>query len=129
MSLGRHLDMSLESSEEIRFKQKYTELRKLLIKTTKFTGDEIDHLMIIYYHVYKDIPGVDGLTKQQLSNVLHYGLDLTDYRLMDGIISAIDKGTSPVVPIDKWINMFSLYLRGSLEEKIQYAFNVSHFLL
>lgn len=58
-------------------------------------------------------------------DVLHTGLGMTDSYMMERVMVALDRGTSPYVTMSTFGKAMSLYLRGSLEERITYAFTVS----
>lgn len=58
-------------------------------------------------------------------DVLHTGLGMTDAYMMERVMVALDRGTSPYVTMQTFAKAMSLYLRGTLEERITYAFTVS----
>ncbi|CAH2034541.1 unnamed protein product, partial [Iphiclides podalirius] len=55
-------------------------------------------------------------------DVLHTGLGMTDSYMMERVMVALDRGTSPYVTMATFAKAMSLYLRGDLEERIAYAF-------
>lgn len=57
--------------------------------------------------------------------MLHNGLGMTDSYMMERVMVALDRGTSPYVTMATFAKAMSLYLRGDLEERITYAFTVS----
>lgn len=128
MSLGFSMDESVDINEEVRFKQRHKEEMLELAKTTHFNFDCVQRLSLVYHHIVKlGKRGSKGITREQLTNVLHYGFDMTDYHIMDEILSIIDKGEifqRNVWTLTKWINTLSLYFRGTLEEQIRYAYEV-----
>ncbi|XP_074025780.1 calaxin [Leptinotarsa decemlineata] len=124
-SMGVSLDMSMDSMEETRFKKKYQHLIHKLSKKLHFTTIELECLLIIYYKLQKEGEiKQPGVTKTQFRDVLHCGFDMTDDNLMDRIFLAIDKGPSSYVSMETWATTLSLFLRGSLEEKIEFCFSV-----
>lgn len=60
----------------------------------------------------------------QFRDILHCVLDMTNDALMDRIFYAIDKGPSSCISMDTWASTLSLFLRGTLDEKIRYCFSV-----
>ncbi|XP_044757155.1 EF-hand calcium-binding domain-containing protein 1-like [Coccinella septempunctata] len=127
MSFGETLDASMDSMEETRFKKKQGPLIKELLakKKVHFSQTEIECLLIIYYKLQKDGPEKQrAVSKNQFRDILHNAFDMTDGAMMDRIFSALDRGPSIYVSMETWISALSLFLRGSLEEKISYAFNV-----
>lgn len=65
------------------------------------------------------------VNRNHFRDVLHNGLGMTDAYMMERVMVALDRGTSPHVTMATFIKAMSLYLRGDLEERIQYAFTVS----
>ncbi|KAK9880291.1 hypothetical protein WA026_010164 [Henosepilachna vigintioctopunctata] len=127
MSFGETLDASMDSMEETRFKKKQSPLIKELLSKRKvhFTYTEIECLLLIYYKLQKDGPEKQkAVNKNQFRDLLHNAFDMTDDAMMDRIFSALDRGPSMYISMETWITALSLYLRGTLEEKITYAFNV-----
>jgi Ca2+-binding EF-hand superfamily protein len=127
MSFGVNLDSSMDSMEETRFKKKHSDLIQKLVKKLHFTYTELECIFIIYYKLQKDNAdkNATGITKNQLRDVLHSGLDMTDDALMDRIFSVFERGPSTTVSMETWATALSLWLRGTLEEKIDYCFSVS----
>ncbi|KAJ3621184.1 hypothetical protein MTP99_003351 [Tenebrio molitor] len=126
MSFGVNLDSSMDSMEETRFKKKHSDLIQKLVKKLHFTYTELECIFIIYYKLQKDNAdkNATGITKNQLRDVLHSGLDMTDDALMDRIFSVFERGPSTTVSMETWATALSLWLRGTLEEKIDYCFSV-----
>lgn len=120
-----HLDESLPLNEEVRFKMKNRGVIKQLVKSTHFTKTELEFFVVIYYKIWKTREGYEGMSRMQLQDVLHESLQLTDYRILDNILAVFtDKGPRPIVSVTNWANMCSLFLRGTIEEKIEYGFKV-----
>ncbi|KYB25036.1 calaxin [Tribolium castaneum] len=126
MSFGVNLDSSMDSMEETRFKKKHSDLIQKLAKKLHFTYTELECIFIIYYKLQKDNAdkNQNGISKNQLRDVLHSGLDMTDDGLMDRIFSVFERGPSTCVSMETWATALSLWLRGTLEEKIDYCFSV-----
>ncbi|CAH1126791.1 unnamed protein product [Ceutorhynchus assimilis] len=122
------LDLSMDSMEETRFKKSNQFLFLRLEKRLHFTYTEIEALLLIYYKLWKEGTAVDpkleGVTKIQFRDVLHFVLDMTDDILMDRVFLAIDKGPHSCISMEIWASTFSLFLRGTLEEKIRFCFSV-----
>lgn len=58
-----------------------------------------------------------------LRYVLHTGLDMTDDKFLDSIVSVL-AGRNQRLPMVRWLFMMNLFLNGTLEEKIDYVFKV-----
>lgn len=130
MSFGILLDSSMDSMEETRFKKKHSELIQRLSKKLHFTYTELECIFLIYYKIQKD--GADKqpeISKTQFKEVLHNSFDMTDDLLIDHIFMALDRGPSPYVSMEVFASALSLYLRGTLEEQINYCFSVRDRLL
>lgn len=126
MSFGGNLDSSMDSMEETRFKKKHSELIQKLVRKLHFSYTEMECIFIIHYKLQKENneKNTNGIPKAQLRDVLHAGLDMTDDALMDRIFLVFDKGKSNNVSLEIWATALSLWLRGTLEEKIDYCFAV-----
>lgn len=130
---GTRFDSLLDEMEESRFLKKHSKISKSLAKTTHFNLYEVETIMIIYYKVAKSLGNNQHhITKDQFHDVLHYGLDMTDVTLMQRILSALEKGGDKKHPhqvkIETWVYAFSLFLRGTLKEKINHCFKVYDFM-
>lgn len=120
-------DETLDLLEETRFKKKHSELIKRLVKETHFSDNEVESILIIYYKIQKD--GQDkqvGITKDQFRDVLHCAFDMMDETLIERIFTALERGQfhPSIVSMETWCHAMSLFLRGSLEEKIRHCFAV-----
>lgn len=73
---------------------------------------------IIIVHISGPYP------RAHFRDVLHTGLGMTDAYMMERVMVALDRGTTPYVTMQTFAKAFSLYLRGDLEERIAYAFTV-----
>lgn len=125
MTFGAILDTSMDPMEETRFKKKHQVQILRLAKKSHFNVMEVETLLIIYYKLQKDGPEKQqGVNKNQFRDFLHMCLDMTDDNLMDRIFLAIDKGPVQYLSMETWIMTLSLFLRGTLEEHINYCFSV-----
>lgn len=66
------------------------------------------------------------LPKDELYDILSATLNLTDEFMYEHISRQILRNTKTklFVTMNAWVEMFSLYLRGNLEEKMKYCFGV-----
>ncbi|XP_013145006.1 PREDICTED: EF-hand calcium-binding domain-containing protein 1-like isoform X1 [Papilio polytes] len=123
--MSASLDASLDPMEEIRFRKKHGGLWAEIQKSTHFTFDELEKIMVIFFKIQKrdDKPAAsDLISRAHFRDVLHTGLGMTDSYMMERVMVALDRGTSPYVTMATFGKAMSLYLRGSLEERIAYAF-------
>ncbi|XP_063546814.1 calaxin-like [Cydia strobilella] len=123
--MSASLDSSLDPMEEIRFRKKNGQIWAEIQKETHFNFDEIEQIMVIFFKIQKrdEKPaGPDLISRGHFRDVLHTGLGMTDAYMMERVMVALDRGTSPYVTMATFAKAMSLYLRGNLEERITYAF-------
>jgi Ca2+-binding EF-hand superfamily protein len=118
-------DRTCDSTEEWSFLNYHSETLKKPDPSWRFSRVELYEIAIIYFKLQKDA-GCE--LKQELpiknfSNVLHKAFGLADDMLIERIFSALDSITS-TVPLKNWIMAMSLFLRGSLQKKIDFCFKV-----
>lgn len=124
---GLPIDSSIGIIEETRFRKKYQELSLKLSKKLHFTYREVECLLIIYYKLQNSNDSKLGVHKTQFWDIIHNSLNMTDDTLMDRIFYFIEKGSSsPFLSMETWATNLSLFLRGTIEEKINYCFMVSN---
>lgn len=122
---GQNLDSSMDSMEETRFRKRYQKLALRLADKTHFTFNEVECLLLIYYKMQKESKNTtQGVDKTQFRDILHSALDMTDDYLMDRIFYTLDKGPSSFMSMETWTNSLSLFLRGTMDEKIDFCFAV-----
>lgn len=94
MTQGLPIDMSLDESEETRFRKKFAPLIKKILPSTHFNYNELETVMLIYYKIQKagDDPKSAGMTNKQFREILHSAFDMTDDSMMERIFSALEKG-------------------------------------
>lgn len=111
------------SPEDYRFLKNNKPLVSELKKRTKFSTKEIESLMLLFYRFSNK---KEVLLKEEFVHILANTLDLTDEYMCERIIGEILRKVKSkmYITISIWVEVFSLYLRGSLEEKMRYCFNV-----
>ncbi|XP_059898677.1 calaxin isoform X3 [Gadus macrocephalus] len=67
---------------------------------------------------------VHGLDRGRFRSILHNTFGMTDDMLMDGVFRAFDKDNDSFVSVREWTEGLSVFLRGTLAEKIKYCFDV-----
>lgn len=120
--------MTLDQMEGLRFKKKHSELIKRMVKETHFSYAELETILIIYYKIQKDGQEKQiGITKDQFRDILHCSFNMMDENLMERIFTALERGSfhPSLVSMETWCHALSLFLRGTLEEKITHCFSVS----
>ncbi|XP_041039258.1 EF-hand calcium-binding domain-containing protein 1 isoform X1 [Carcharodon carcharias] len=119
MSRIRPLDMS---------RKQYQQLADTLCKLTKrFNRHEVQCLMKVFSTLVATFPeqriGI-GLDRNKFRNILHTTFGMTDDMIMDRVFRAFDKDNDSYVNMREWIEGLSIFLRGTLDEKIKFCFDV-----
>ncbi|KAK9505938.1 hypothetical protein O3M35_009893 [Rhynocoris fuscipes] len=112
-----------------------------LKKATHFTRQETENLLLIYDKLASasnpdsesalvaghalSSKGKEGLERVIFRDLLHntFGVN-TEEILMDRIFCAFDTSCDGIVRQDEWLIGMSAFLKGSLQEKIAFAFSV-----
>uniref|UniRef100_UPI00398E5914 calaxin n=1 Tax=Pristiophorus japonicus TaxID=55135 RepID=UPI00398E5914 len=119
MSRIRPLDMS---------RKQYQQLTDNLCKLTKrFNKHEVQCLMKVFSTLAGTFPEqrvAIGLDRNKFRNVLHTTFGMTDDMIMDRVFRAFDKDNDSYVSMREWIEGLSIFLRGTLDEKIKFCFEV-----
>lgn len=118
------LQISPEPSDELKLRQNSKLLRDVT-KEVHFSAIEVDALAVIYFKFLNenDIKRTQ-MDRQQFRNIFHTVFLINDDILIDRSFIYLDKGTSVHVTLDTWIRTMSLFLRGTLEEKMKYCYAV-----
>lgn len=90
-------------------------------KKTHFSKSEIESLLTMFKTITKNLDRMDRL---KFRDVLHNSFDMTDDILMDRVFRAFDRDNDSYLSMSEWVESLSIFLRGTQEEKIKYAFNV-----
>lgn len=120
-----HYDRTCDSTEEWVFLNYHKDILKRPEKSWNFDREELIEIAIIYFKLQRNA-GCDlkqELSSKDFSNVLHKAFGLADDALIERILSALDSVSSRV-SLKSWINAMSIFLRGSLQQKIIYCFKV-----
>ncbi|XP_066210487.1 calaxin-like [Saccopteryx leptura] len=106
-------------------------LRKLvesISKTVKsFKKYEVECLIILFYDlVEKADVRLDnvGLDRVAFRRILHALFGMTDDKLMNRVFFAFDKDSDNCINVNEWVKGLSVFLRGTLEEKLKFCFEV-----
>lgn len=118
-------DKTCDNTEEWSFLNYHKETLKKPEPSWRFNRVELYEIAIIYFKLQRDA-GCDlrqELPSKSFSDVMHKAFGFADDSLVERIFSALDSITSSV-PLRNWIGAMSLFLRGSLKEKIEFCFKV-----
>lgn len=118
------IPVSVEVADE-NFLRQHTDFLKTLPKVTHFTQPEIDALAIIYFKFLREFDVKrEQMDRSQFRAFFHSTFQISDDFLIDRAFLFLDKGLIPFVTLETWMKTLSLFLRGSLEEKMKYCFFV-----
>lgn len=119
-----NLDRTCDSTEERAFLNYHKEILKRPDPTWFFERDELYAVAMIYFKLQRDA-GCElkqELPNKNFSHVLHKAFGMAESALIEKIFSALSITNS--VSLRNWISAMSLFLRGSLEQQIQFCFRV-----
>ncbi|TSK31458.1 EF-hand calcium-binding domain-containing protein 1 [Bagarius yarrelli] len=66
----------------------------------------------------------NGLDRSKFRNILHNTFGLTDDMILDRVFRAFDKDNDSYISVKEWVEGLSVFLRGTLDEKIKFCFDV-----
>ncbi|OCT74213.1 hypothetical protein XELAEV_18033170mg [Xenopus laevis] len=105
--------------------QKQAEALSRLIK--HFSKSEVESLIRLY-HTLVGRPGDPntrrGIDRNTFRNILHNTFGMTDDMIMDRVFRGFDKDNDSFISVTEWVEGLSVFLHGTLEEKIKYCFGV-----
>lgn len=118
------LKITSEPLEELKLRQN-SKLLKELVHGSHFNLVELETLALVYFKfTSENNPQQTQLERQQFRAIFHTCFYIDDDALIDRAFVYLDKGTSAYVSLETWIKTMSLFLRGTLEEKINYCFAI-----
>ncbi|XP_034455819.1 EF-hand calcium-binding domain-containing protein 1-like [Hippoglossus hippoglossus] len=93
-----------------------------------FSKTEVEGLIGLYHELLGESAaqgrGVTGLDRSRFRTLLYNMFGMTDDMIMDGVFRTFDKDNDSFVNEKEWIEGLCIFLRGTLDEKIKYCFNV-----
>lgn len=118
------LQITSDPSDEFKLRQN-SKLLKDLTKELHFSAIEVDALAVIYFKFLNenDIKRTQ-MDRLQFRKIFHSVFQINDDFIIDRSFFYLDKGTSAHVTLETWIRTMSLFLRGTLEEKMKYCYAV-----
>jgi Ca2+-binding EF-hand superfamily protein len=118
-------DLTCDNAEEFSFLNYHANTIKKPDVTWHFDREELTAIAMMYFKLQRD---VDDNMKRELpiasfADVLQKTFGMyPDEVLQHRIFAAFELKST--VPLKKWISIMSLFLRGTLKEKIEYCFRV-----
>ncbi|XP_075067918.1 calaxin isoform X2 [Mixophyes fleayi] len=103
-------------------------LAESLCKTARhFTKHEVECLIRLYNTIVgRPIePNTrGGIDRNTFRNILHNTFTMTDDMIMDRVFRGFDKDNDGYISVTEWTEGLSVFLRGTLDEKIKYCFEI-----
>ncbi|EMP35285.1 Cyclin-dependent kinase 6 [Chelonia mydas] len=97
------------------------------IQALDFNKIEVECLIKLFHTLVvepSDRHGIIGLDRNTFRNILHVTFGMTDDMIMDRVFRAFDTDNDSCVSVIEWVEGLSIFLRGTLEEKMKYCFEV-----
>lgn len=118
------LKITSEPLEELKLRQHSKQLKEF-VHETHFNYVELETLALIYFKfASEDNIQNTQLDRQQFRVIFYTCFYIDDDVLVDRALVYLDKGTNQYVTMETWVKTMSLFLRGTLDEKIAYCFAV-----
>lgn len=121
------LDLTLDPLEEVGFRNKAEDwIRKYkFLRFTHFNMKELEALLYIYHKLQRENSDpTKNITRNQLSTIFHIVFGMPESNLMSRIFHVIIGSAASTVPVTSWIKMMNIFLRGTLDEQMDYCFDV-----
>lgn len=117
------IDVFHPTLEEYNFLKKNKELVALMKKKTKFSIKEIEGLLLIFH---KFTCQRDVMLKDEFHDVLANTLGITDDYMAHHMFNELVSSTKMrrFITMNVWVETFSLFLRGSFEDKMKHCFRI-----
>ncbi|CAF1421265.1 unnamed protein product [Adineta steineri] len=94
------------------------------IRSSASEEDTPDIRKIHSRHTWKlENKNLDTIDRTRFRDILHNTFEMTDDILMDRVFKVFDRDNDGQVNMLEWIIGLNIYLRGTLDEKIIFAFN------
>ncbi|KAH8383897.1 hypothetical protein KR009_011130 [Drosophila setifemur] len=116
------IDLTMDDMANTKFLTIYSGLIKSFATTTEFTSNEVVSLLIVFYKFTLN-NGTRMMSTRQLYNLFLVMFGIFDVSIIERIAMNITHdGRS--VSAESWIRLFEVFLTGTLEDRMRFAFNV-----
>lgn len=117
------VDLTSDVKSQTRFRNKHSKKIRELARRVRFDSTELDIIVIVYFKLLNDLgSNASYITRYQFRSILYKCFDMPEDFLIERIMVALDKGITPFVTLETWVQTMSIFLRGTLDERMQYAF-------
>ncbi|XP_011148874.1 EF-hand calcium-binding domain-containing protein 1 [Harpegnathos saltator] len=110
------------------FRRKNNALFKKLVRKTHFNFKEIEALAVIHRKITQTL---GPITRSVFRDIWHSSFDYTEnirHLFIDRLFSALDKKNILQINLEQWIEGLSIILRGTLSERIHFAYTIYDFM-
>uniref|UniRef100_A0A8C4NM67 EF-hand domain-containing protein n=1 Tax=Eptatretus burgeri TaxID=7764 RepID=A0A8C4NM67_EPTBU len=111
--------MSSKTQQEVM--DKLTERHKC------FSKQEVKELIDFFENQldnHSDLHKPGGLDRSKFFHILLHTFDMTEEVIMEGVFKAFAKENCDIIDLNDWVDGMAVFLRGTLEEKIKFCFQV-----
>ncbi|XP_014239215.1 EF-hand calcium-binding domain-containing protein 1-like isoform X2 [Cimex lectularius] len=115
-----HLDLTMTQSEDARAKHKMRAAFEDLRGKTAFNDWELSCILLIYYKMTQGAP----IARPEFRNFIHNVFGISRQDIVERIFSALDEPNSPGLEPQAFVILLSIFTRGSLDDKIDFVFQV-----
>ncbi|EDW34086.1 GL21763 [Drosophila persimilis] len=118
------IDASMDDMANNKFLTLYNSVIKSYAASTDFSTNEVVCLLIVYYKFsLSNRPASRLMTTNQLYGLFLVLFQIFDVGIIDRILLNLTQDARTVSP-DAWMQLFSVFLSSSLEERMRFAYNV-----
>lgn len=94
-------------------------LAEQLYRSSHFSKVEVEKLLQKYYGIT-----TEKIDRVKFRDLLHDHFSMTDDFFMDRVFRAFDKDSDGALNQEEWVAGMSIFLRGTLLEKMEYCFGI-----
>lgn len=119
------MDVTIDQKILNRFRSKHQRNIQNLAHRSNFDITELDIMVSIYVKLMEDNgPNATHMSRTQLRSMMYQVFDMPDDTLIERIMVAIDRGTTPYIKLSTFVMTMSIYLRGTLADRMKYCYAV-----
>ncbi|XP_074938940.1 calaxin isoform X1 [Phalacrocorax aristotelis] len=109
-------------------KRQQQQLVDLLARSAKhFNKSEVECLVKLFDTLVAESSNrfaAVGFDRNMFRDTLHSAFGMTDDMIMDRVFRTFDRDNNSCISVVEWVEGLSVFLRGTLEERIKYCFEV-----
>ncbi|CAG7834835.1 unnamed protein product [Allacma fusca] len=105
-----HMGKELELHDKVR----------RLCQETHFNESEVEAILKLHSNLVAEVP----MDRMQFRSVLFHTLEISETFILDRIFRVVDQNGNDVIDGDEFVQCLSTMMRGSLEEHLNFCYNV-----